>query len=188
MRRNYDIAPFHLPLPSGHQLFYVTLPGSTVAAQKGRGHALSGIVVEEWRTPSMTRGTCWPCGLGPGLDSCQLGEAVTSRAAPRCRRQAEPWEGSQDGNQRRHKVCIPSVMLQDNRDKLGLCCSVILTLETIQPDSVLFLSRALHIINEDISDLTTATKMSRCSSFYEIIMLLKSKEEPTFQGAWCISL
>ena len=67
------------------------------------------------------------------------------------RRQAESWEGSQEGNPERHQVCVSNTVLQENRDKSSACHSRILILDTISSDTILLLSRALHIINESLS-------------------------------------
>lgn len=79
----------------------------------------------------MAHSTCWPCGLGSGLDSCQLREVVTSSSGTMVQSTGralgrKPGTVIQGG-----KVCVRYILLQHNRNKLGSCYSVILTLETI---------------------------------------------------------
>lgn len=80
----------------------------------------------------MAHGTCWPCGLGPLLGFCHLGEVVKSSGGNMVE-ETQPLLGrrAKNGNSKRHRARVRDTKLQENRDKLGSCHSIILALETI---------------------------------------------------------
>lgn len=98
-------------------------------------------------------GTQYQLAMWPGTLAwvpAPFGKVVQSSGRNVVPETTAPWAGSQEGNPGRHQVRVSYAVLLEKRDKSGACRSRILTLETISSDTIVLLSRTLHLINENL--------------------------------------